>query len=40
MSMVAQINDPAAGRTNTGTVKPALSGRITRADIGFKEVSK
>jgi hypothetical protein len=40
MSMAAQIDDPAPGHANAGKVQPALSGRITRADIGFKEVWK
>ncbi|OTP66443.1 hypothetical protein PAMC26510_34510 [Caballeronia sordidicola] len=38
--MAARINDPAAGHAKRGTVQPALSGRITRADIGFKKVRK
>ncbi|SAL14738.1 hypothetical protein AWB64_00737 [Caballeronia sordidicola] len=40
MSMPVQINDPAAGHANAGKLQPAESGRITRADIGFNEVSK
>jgi hypothetical protein len=40
MSMAAKIDDPAAGLATTGKVQPALSGRITRAHIGFKEVRK
>ena len=40
MSMATQINDPSAGRASAGQLKPALSGRITRANFGFKEVSK
>jgi hypothetical protein len=40
MLMAKQINDPSAVRANAGKLEPALSGRITRANFGFKEVSK
>jgi hypothetical protein len=40
MSMAAQIGDPATARDSAGKLNPALSGRITRANFGLKEVSK
>jgi hypothetical protein len=40
MSMTPRINDPSAGRASNGKLKPATSGRITRANFGLEEVSK
>jgi hypothetical protein len=40
MLMTALINDPSAGRTSTGKLKPAASGRITWANFGLEGVSK
>jgi hypothetical protein len=40
MSMTTRINDPSAGRASAGKLKPAMSGRITRANFGLEEVSK